>query len=217
MFFLASSLFIISSLFLATPVLSADFGLTETAGAAGLTGFGTSLPGLIGNIIGTGLSLVGVLFFALMLYGGVMWMVARGNAEQEKKAMETITAAIIGILIVLGSYALTSFVFNNLMSGNSGVTEDQPLTDCTGKTGPNVKGCDTCTATKGPAYACRDNSEAKDECWGGSVVDDLCNAKDQGKDIKCCLKNMSINDCAKLNGDLCLLPCELQNKVCTLP
>ena len=165
-------------LFLASPASAADYGLTETAGAAGLTGFGTSLPGLVGNIIGTGLSLVGVLFFALMLYGGVMWMTARGNTENEKKALDTITAAIVGILIVLGSYALTSFVFNNLMSGNSDVTE---LADCTG---PGIKGCDYCgkdTDTTG--FTCQDTSkmsaEDKNLC-----KPNYCMTK--GDAVKCC-------------------------------
>ena len=99
----------------APPVLAAtDYGLYETAKTAELAQFGENLPGLIGNVLGTALSLVGVLFFALMLYGGITWMMAHGNAESEKKALSTITAAIIGILIVLGSYALTTFVLTSV-------------------------------------------------------------------------------------------------------
>lgn len=107
--------------FFATPAFaqaSNDYGLSATAGAADLAKFGTDLPGLIGNVLGTALSLVGVLFFGLMLFGGVTWMLAHGNAEQEKKALNTIVAAIIGILIVLGSYALTTFVFKSVGSAS---------------------------------------------------------------------------------------------------
>lgn len=112
--------------FFAMPALAQadDYGLSATAGAADLAKFGTDLPGLIGNVLGTGLSLVGVLFFALMLFGGVTWMLAHGNAEQEKKALNTIVAAIIGILIVLGSYALTTFVFKSV--GSAGKTPPPP-------------------------------------------------------------------------------------------
>jgi len=183
-------------LFLASPASAADYGLTETAGAAGLTGFGTSLPGLVGNIIGTGLSLVGVLFFALMLYGGVMWMTARGNTENEKKALDTITAAIVGILIVLGSYALTSFVFNNLMSGDTGITEKDPKkeqVDCNGKKSAGVVGCDTCAAAF-PGASCT----ADVACEGGFETN-YCNAAGQTT-MKCC-KSV----CTKLNSTACNL------------
>jgi len=115
--------------FFITPVFAQadDYGLSATAGAADLAKYGTSLPGLIGNVLGTALSLVGVLFFALMLFGGVTWMLAHGNAEQEKKALNTIVAAIIGILIVLGSYALTTFVFKSVGSASSPTPPPPPI------------------------------------------------------------------------------------------
>lgn len=90
-------------------------GLDATAGAAGLLGSSPKdVPTLIGNVIGTLLSMVGVLFFLLMLYGGVLWMTARGNEDQTTKSMHTIIAASIGIVIVLASYALTNFVFESV-------------------------------------------------------------------------------------------------------
>jgi len=98
---------------------AADYGTKTTAGAAGLTSYGTSIPTIIGNALGAVLSFVGVLFFGLMLYGGIMWMTSRGNQETEKKALNTILAAVIGIIIVLGSYAITTFVFSNVIKGGS--------------------------------------------------------------------------------------------------
>jgi len=173
-------------------VLAQDnFGLSETAGAAELTGYGTSLPGIIGSVLGTGLSLVGVLFFALMLYGGVVWMTARGNSENEKKALGTITAAIIGILIVLGSYAITNFVFSSLKGGggggSSGGGQTPPVAvDCTGKTGP-IEGCDTCYATqRSTDWECR--VEAQCSTVVAEKVEGLCQATGQGSK-KCCKIN----------------------------
>ena len=100
------------------PVLAAgDYGLGATREAAGLS-TGT-LPKILGNFIGAILSLVGVLFFALMLYGGITWMLARGNQEMEKKALNTITAAIIGIIIIISSYAITNFVFTKVYKGEN--------------------------------------------------------------------------------------------------
>ena len=99
----------------AMPVFAADpFGLEDTANASGLSGYGNNIPVMIGNILGSVLGLVAVIFFALMLYGGVLWMTARGDDSQTKKATGTITAAIVGIMIILASYAITSFVFNSI-------------------------------------------------------------------------------------------------------
>lgn len=96
---------------LATFAFADEFGLDTTAGAAGLDKYGANLPDLIGKVIGTMLSLVGVIFFALMIYGGFLWMQARGNEEHTKKGLDTIIAAVIGIIIVMSAYAITNFVF----------------------------------------------------------------------------------------------------------
>lgn len=105
--------------YLPVRALSPDYGLTDAAQGAGLAGI-TDVPKLIGQIIGTALSLIGVIFFALMIYGGFLWMTARGNAEDEKKALNTIFGAVIGIIIILSAYALTTFVFKSLGGGLAG-------------------------------------------------------------------------------------------------
>lgn len=93
---------------LITPVF-AQYGLDETAGAANLKG--ESEPTVIvGRIIGAGLSLIGIVFFILTLYAGIIWMVARGNEDQAKKAINTIIAAAIGMIITMSAYAITSFI-----------------------------------------------------------------------------------------------------------
>lgn len=105
-----------------------SYGLEATADAAKLTKYGNSVPDLIGNVIGTALSLISVIFFVLMIYGGLRWMISRGNEDQSKKALDTIIAAIIGIIIVLASYAITTFVFNSVKPANSTTTNTQTQT-----------------------------------------------------------------------------------------
>lgn len=157
---------------LSTPALAAgDYGLSDTAGAAELIQFGDNLPNLIGTILGTALSLVGVLFFALMLYGGITWMLAHGNAENEKKALSTITAAIIGILIVLGSYALTSFVLGSVKSAGGGPTKVvEPAVEkkCVVKTDESI--AEFCLEQ--PINSCPCTLVDND----GNLVNDLCQA-----------------------------------------
>ncbi len=97
-------------------IVSAEGVLTnlENTGSA-IPGIGgDSLPTMIGRIVGALLSFVGVLFLILMIYGGIMWMTARGNEQQVEKARSLIVAAIIGIIITLAAYAITMFVGNIL-------------------------------------------------------------------------------------------------------
>ncbi|MBI5728393.1 MAG: hypothetical protein HY984_01415 [Candidatus Magasanikbacteria bacterium] len=100
-------------------VRAEDYGLGATAQNAGLKDE-RKLPDLIGAVIGTGLSMIGVLFFILMVYGGFLWMTAHGNEDQSKKALNTIIAATIGIIIVMASYAITRFVFSRVNSAAEG-------------------------------------------------------------------------------------------------
>ncbi len=107
-----------------------SYGLRVTAEEAGILNPGEQqeLSTLVGNVVGTALSMVGVLFFGLMIYGGILWMTARGNDDQTKKAFDTITAAVIGLVIILASYAITTFAFKTV-SSNSASSGAGPAAD----------------------------------------------------------------------------------------
>ncbi|MCK5320347.1 hypothetical protein KAJ61_03085, partial [Candidatus Parcubacteria bacterium] len=87
------------------------YGAGTSAGTAGIM---TSLPGAIGKVIGVILSLVGVVFLILMIYGGFIWMLARGNDQEVVKAKNLIQSAIIGLIIVLAAYAITAYIGDKL-------------------------------------------------------------------------------------------------------
>ncbi len=72
------------------------------------------LPSAIGRIVGAALSFIGIIFFILMIYGGVLWMTARGNDQQVEKAKDLIVAAIVGLIIVFIAYAITAFIGKSL-------------------------------------------------------------------------------------------------------
>ena len=90
-----------------------QFGLTGVATEAGLIKGGKvqTLPAVIGTIIGAALALVGVIFFVLIIFGGVQWMTAGGSEEKIKKARDRIVHAIIGLVIILAAYTLVNFIF----------------------------------------------------------------------------------------------------------
>ncbi|MBD3311356.1 MAG: hypothetical protein GF349_02565 [Candidatus Magasanikbacteria bacterium] len=68
------------------------------------------LSEVVGSIINGALTLVGLVFLVLMVYAGYLWMTARGNEEQVEKSKKIITASIIGLVIVVSAYAITTFV-----------------------------------------------------------------------------------------------------------
>ena len=78
------------------------------------SGQNTTVETVAGNVIQSFLSVFGILFLGLMVYGGYMWMTARGNEEQVTKAQKIIYGTVIGLVVVLSAYAITVFVTRKL-------------------------------------------------------------------------------------------------------
>ena len=84
---------------------------------------GTATPQeVIGRIIKALLGIVGSLAFVMFLYGGIRWMLARGNADEITLAKRTIVWAVLGLVIIFSAYAVTSSLINNL-SGQQAKTD----------------------------------------------------------------------------------------------
>ena len=108
--------------------LADDYGLDTAATQAHLpkTVAGESLPpGVIGKLLQYALSLIGIIFFLLVLYAGFLWMSAMGNSEKIESAKSILETAVIGLALVLGAYAITSFVISSLSAAPS--TNPAPL------------------------------------------------------------------------------------------
>ena len=69
---------------------------------------------IIGGVIKILLSFLGVIFLVLLIYGGYLWMMDRGEEALAKKAKDIIKNAIIGLVIVLAAYAITDFVMDSI-------------------------------------------------------------------------------------------------------
>lgn len=104
----------------------ADTGLKTTAGKAGLPTSETSLPVLVGSILNGLLSLVGVIFLVIIVWGGFLWMTARGNDQTVEKAKQLITSAVIGLIIIAGGYAITNFVLTQIIAATTGASSEAP-------------------------------------------------------------------------------------------
>jgi hypothetical protein len=92
-------------------------GLQELGQASGYQTSGiseTTVSEIAGIAVKTFLSVLSIIFIALMLYGGYLWMMARGSEEQVTKAKELIQAAVIGLIIIVAAYAVSYFIFSRI-------------------------------------------------------------------------------------------------------
>ncbi len=64
----------------------------------------------VGEVAQWFFGITGLIFFLLMLYAGVIWFLARGEEEKIAEAKKTIIAAIIGLLIAVSGFAISTFV-----------------------------------------------------------------------------------------------------------
>jgi len=90
--------------------------LDKTAQGSGFNTVVTA-DNIIGVIIQTALSLLGVIFLGIMIFGGYLWMTGRGNEERVTRAKNLIWAAIVGLIIVVSAYAISYFIISKAGEG----------------------------------------------------------------------------------------------------
>ena len=67
---------------------------------------------IIINVIRVMLSMLGIIFLTIIVLSGFKYMTAGGSEDKVKEALKGIRNGIIGLLIILMSFALTNFVTN---------------------------------------------------------------------------------------------------------
>ena len=91
----------------------AEERLNTLAGNANFeTEAGLPLATVITNVIIYALGFLGVFFLVLILVAGFQWMTAEGNEEQLTKAKSRLKNAVIGFVVVLLAYSITTAVIN---------------------------------------------------------------------------------------------------------
>jgi hypothetical protein len=160
-----------------TPVvaLAADctvdnYGICRTQQATGgllptTIGGAKNVPQLIGVFISIILGFLGIVFFLLVFYAGLVWMTARGDESKIEDSKKTIEAAIIGLVIIMAAYALTRFVFTSLGAGsgtNTPATSPAPIGCCVNRTDASK-----CTANRLEANCSADETWASGACPSG--------------------------------------------------
>lgn len=102
-----------------------SYGLNEVAGKAygkDAADLQTDPTVIAGIIVGTVLSLLGIIFLVQVIIAGITWMTAQGNEEKITKAKQTILHSIIGLVIVIAAYVLVNYVMDLLVSATTKTT-----------------------------------------------------------------------------------------------
>lgn len=89
----------------ATPFTIDDYG--------GQVGLGTAdLKTTFVNVLAWLLGILSLLAVVFIIVGGLQWMVSAGDEERIEHAKKTISSAVIGMVIVIMSWAIVIFVAN---------------------------------------------------------------------------------------------------------
>ncbi|MFC1662650.1 Ig-like domain-containing protein [Patescibacteria group bacterium] len=93
-----------------------SFSIEDIGSSIGLGS--ADLKDVVINVIKWALGILALAAVAIMIYGGFLWITARGREEQIEKAKKVIIGALIGVVIVLLSWAIVLFV-ERFISGST--------------------------------------------------------------------------------------------------
>ena len=98
-------------------VPAASFAVTATSfsieSIGSQIGLGNAdLKSTVLNIIRLVLGLMTLVAVVLIIYGGFVWLTAAGNEENVEKAKKIISAAVMGLIVILLAWAIVIFVAN---------------------------------------------------------------------------------------------------------
>lgn len=65
---------------------------------------------IVGNVIGVLLGVLGLIFLVLVVYAGFLYLTAQGEEKNVKQAKAILTKAVIGMVLIASSYAITNLV-----------------------------------------------------------------------------------------------------------
>jgi len=75
---------------------------------------------IVVNIINVVLTFLGLVTLFLVIYGGTVYLLARGDSTKASKGRKIIMIGIIGVLIVLASWGISYFVFSQVNIASEG-------------------------------------------------------------------------------------------------
>lgn len=97
-----------TALFIFPPVVNAQVGPEEWEGTCTQSGVATiqGLRCLVGNILSVAVTLIGFAGFVMIIVGAFRYLVSGGNSKDTEKAKNTLTFAVIGLIVALSAYVI---------------------------------------------------------------------------------------------------------------
>jgi len=95
-------------------IASAAVTIENIGGSLGLGS--ADLKQTVLNIITFVLGLLGLIAVIMILYGGFTWLTAGGNEDKIGSAKKIISAAIVGLIVILLSWAIVNFVVKSTIN-----------------------------------------------------------------------------------------------------
>ncbi len=71
------------------------------------------------NIVRILLGFLGLIAVVIILLGGFKWMTAGGNEEKVGEARKLIIQGIVGLIIILAAFGISTFVINSIFQATS--------------------------------------------------------------------------------------------------
>jgi len=105
---------LVAPVFALTAHAQFDPGLNEVNSGLNNSLSSTDPRTVIGRIINVALGFLGVIAVGIILMGGFKWMTAGGNEEKTEEAKKLLGAGVIGLVIILCSWAIATYVINAL-------------------------------------------------------------------------------------------------------
>ncbi|MFA6098761.1 MAG: hypothetical protein WCV50_03225 [Patescibacteria group bacterium] len=106
---LALGILLVPAVVSAQATINADLGTTFNLGTA-------DLESTVIKIIQWVLGFLGLIAVVFVLYGGFIWMTAGGNEDKISTAKKIISAAVVGLIIILLAWAIVTFVVGRFIS-----------------------------------------------------------------------------------------------------
>jgi hypothetical protein len=72
---------------------------------------------IIGNVIKSALGITGSIALLMIIWGGFLWLTSMGNSERVEKGKNVLIWATLGLVLIFGAYAITSYIIEKLILG----------------------------------------------------------------------------------------------------
>ena len=69
-----------------------------------------TIPSLISGLIRLTLLVAAIVFFFILVVGGIKWIISGGDKAQTEAARNQITAALVGLVIVFAAWAIAKLI-----------------------------------------------------------------------------------------------------------